>query len=216
MEEFDKRLNEIERISGRGPYWLYGEAIRTLIQSKKTDPQLLTEARGYLQQAMEIRKDWSAPVVLSGKICEMQGEREQALDFYIRAVYRMGERDGDVISLTVRLLVARGHREDIDEARKLFDYLEVQKSPLVAEMNQDYLYVRVFTDPVSTAAKEVQKSVAADSKNYVDFLRQGQLYFILAHRLKAAAIGEKREWRADLAMIQMGQQAVNALSAPSI
>lgn len=212
LQEFDKRLIEIERMSGRGPFWLYAKAIRTLMQSKKTDPQLLAEARGYLQDAMEARKDWSAPTVLAGKICEMQDDREQALELYVRAVYHMGERDGDVISRTVKLLVARGHREDIDEAKQLFDYLEMQKSPLLGEMSQDYVFVKVFTYPIGTAEKEVDKSVAAGSKNYQDFLRQGQLYGVLTHRLKLAAISDKRDWKADAAMIGMGQKAVNALS----
>ena len=126
-------LNEIEQLGGRGPFWLYGKAVRTLVQSKKTDPQSLVEARGYLQEALEIRKDWSAPAVLAGKICELQDEPDQALEFYIRAIYRMGERDSDVIRRTVQLLVPRGH---IEEARQLFDYLEKQKSPLLGEMSQ--------------------------------------------------------------------------------
>ena len=41
LQELDKLLNEIERLGGRGPFWLYGKAIRTFVQSKKTDPQLL-------------------------------------------------------------------------------------------------------------------------------------------------------------------------------
>ena len=57
----------------------------------------------------------------------------------------------------------------------------------------------------------MDKSVAADSKNYQDFLRQGQLYGVLAHRLKLAAISDKRDWKADAEMIGMAQKAVNAL-----
>ena len=60
---------------------------------------------------MEVRKDWSALAVLAGKICELQDEPDQALDFYMRAIYRMGERDSDVIRRTVQLLVPRrAHR----------------------------------------------------------------------------------------------------------
>ena len=182
LQELDKLLSEIEQLGGRGPFWLYGKAIRTLVQSKKPDPQLLLEARGYLQEALEIRKDWSAPAVLAGKICEMQDEPDQALEFYVRAIYRMGERDSDVIRRTVQLLLPRGR---IEEARQLFDYLEKQKSPLLGEMSQEYVYVKVFTGDIAEAAKDVEKSVAADSKNYKDFLRQGQMYGHLARRLRA-------------------------------
>ena len=171
LQEFDKRLNEIERMSGRGPFWLYAKAIRTLIQSKKTDPQLLTEARGYLQEAMEARGDWSDPTALAGKICEMQDDREQALEFYERAV-RMGDHDGDVISRTAHSSWPAGA---LDEAKQLFDYLEMQKSPLVAEMDQDYLLVKAHRYPVRAAEKDVDKSVAANSKKLPGFLVAGAL-----------------------------------------
>ena len=143
---------------------------------------MLLEARGYLQEALEVRKDWSAPAVLAGKICEMQDEPDQALDFYVRAVYGMGERDSDVIRRTVQLLLPRGR---IEEAKQLFDYLEKHKSPLLGDMNQEYAYVKVFTGDIAEAEKDVEKSVPADSQNYKDFLRQAQMYGHLAERLRS-------------------------------
>ena len=86
---------------------VFRKKIHALVQSKKPDPQLLVEARGYLQAAMEVRKDWSALAVLAGKICEMQDDPDQALDFYMRAVYHMGERDSDVISHVDRFQASR-------------------------------------------------------------------------------------------------------------
>jgi len=208
LQELDNLLNEIEQLGGRGPFWLYGKAIRTLVQSKKTDPQLLLEARGYLQEALKVRKDWSALAVLAGKICELQNEPDQALEFYARAVYRMGERDSDVIRRTVQLLLPRGH---IEEARQLFDYLEKQKSPLLGEMNQEYVYVKVFTGDIAEAEKDVEKSVAADSKNYKDFMRQGQMYGHLTQRLKLKAQSANLDWKTDAEMTRMAQRAVDTL-----
>ncbi len=200
LPELDKQLKEIEQLGGRGPYWLYGKAIRTLVQSKKKDPQLLMDARGYLKEAMEVRPDWSALAVLTGKICEMQDEPDQALEFYTNAVYRMGDRDSDMIGRAVRLLVARGRRTDIEEAKQLIDYLEKQKSPLLTEMNQQVAYVKVFTGDIAEAAEEVKNSVAADSKNYEDFLRQGQMYAFLAQRLKSKARVPTATWKPPLGM----------------
>jgi tetratricopeptide (TPR) repeat protein len=213
LQELDKRLGEIEQLGGRGPNWLYAKAIRTLVQSNEKDPELLLEARGYLQDALEVRRNWSAPAVLAGKICELQKEPDQALDFYIRAIYQMGERDNDVIRRTVKLLLPRRH---VVEAKQLFDYLEKQKSPLLAEMNQDYVYVKVFTKvftgDIAEAAKEVEKSVAADSQKYEEFLHQGQFYGVLAGRLALMAQAAKRDWTTDPEVIQMAQRAVNSLS----
>ena len=209
LQELDQRLKEIDRLVGRGAFWLYGKAIRTLVQAKKTDPQLLMEARGYLQDALEARKDWSAPAVLAGKICELQNEPDQALEFYTRAIHRMGERDSDVIRRTVHLLLPRGR---IADAKQLVDFLERQKSPLLGEMGEDTLYVMVFTfEDIAAAEKAVKDSLAGDSKNYKDFLRQGQLFGHLAHRLKLKAQGANREWITDPEMIRVGQLAVNSL-----
>jgi tetratricopeptide (TPR) repeat protein len=208
LKELDRLLDEIERLGGRGPFWLYGKAIRTLVQSKKKDPQLLLEARGCLQEALEVRKDWSAPAVLAGKICEMQDEPEQALDFYLRAINGMGERDSDVVRRTVQLLLPRRR---IEEARQLFDFLERQKTPLQGDLNQEYAYVKVFTGDIAEAEKDVEKSVPAGSKNYQDFLRQAQMYGHLAERLHFKAQNAGHDRRAELEMFRMAQRAMDAL-----
>jgi tetratricopeptide (TPR) repeat protein len=208
LRVFDEQLGTVERMGGQGPFWLYCKAIRALLQSKNTDPQLLQEAQDCLKKALELRHDWSAPAVLAGKIFEIQQEPDLALDSYIRAIHEMGERDTDVIRRTVHLLMPRRRYED---AKALFDYLDKQKSPLVGEMNEDYVYVKVFTGDIADAEKELDKAVAADNKSDKNLLRVGQLYSMLAHRLKLDANKEKREWRTDKEMLRMAQKAVTTL-----
>jgi cellulose synthase operon protein C len=207
LAELDKLVNDIEQLSGRGPFWLYGKAVRTLVQSKTPDPKSLLEARGYLKEAMEIRKEWSAPVVLAGKICQIQGEPDQALDYYLQAIWRLGERDNDVMRRAVHLLVGHGR---VDEANQLFAYLENQKSPLLGEMQQDHVLVRVFRGNISDAVKDVESCVAADSKKSDDFLRQGELYGILVQRLRLKAMSERRDPRVDPELVAVAQRAVNS------
>jgi cellulose synthase operon protein C len=77
----------------------------------------------YLKQCVKISKDWAAPVVLLGKICERQNEPDMALDCYMRAV-RLGERDKEVIRRASDLLQSRGR---VKEAKQLSDYLEKHK-----------------------------------------------------------------------------------------
>ena len=229
LHDLDAAVDEIERLGDRNVYWLYGKAIRALVESGKKDPKLLLEAQGYLKEALDKRKDWAPLAVLAGKVCEIQDEPDQALDFYLRAIYAMNERDSDVIGRAAKLLVPRRR---IEEAKQLFDYLEKQKSPLLDEMHQDYVFVKVFTGDIQVAEKEVDKSVAADCKNYKDFAWQGEMYAYLTLRLKylaqkaaaaraeeatksgvdwkaAAKIGE--DWKKDRAMLEMAQKGVNAL-----
>ena len=216
MQELDRLIDDLDRLGGRGTDWLYGKAIRAFIQAKNKDPQLLSEARGYLNEGMKVRTDWAPVVVLAGKICELEDEADQALEFYTRALYALGERDVDVIGRTVRLLVPRRR---LDEAKLLFDYLEKQKSPLVGEMHQDYIFVKVFRckdEEIADAGNMVEKSVAAESKNYNDFAWQGELYAYLTNRLKATAQKnadpkKPNEWMNDTAMLKMAQQGVNSL-----
>ncbi len=185
MQELDALVADIERLTGQGGgYWHYSRAVRELVQSKNKDPQLLAEARKDLQQAMDARKEWAAPASLAGKICELQDEPDQALEFYTHAIFRLGERDSDVVARTVKLLVPRRR---IDEAKILFDLLESRKSALVEEMHQEYVYVKVFRSDIDEAEKLVEKSVAADSKNYKDFAWQGEMYAVLSLRLRDIA-----------------------------
>ena len=211
LREVDKMIGEMEQQVGGGPFWLYAKAIRAIVQSKKPDPQALTEARGYLKDAMEMRKDWSALTVLLGKICEMQDQPEQALEQYDRAIRHMGERDSDVIRRTVQLLLSRGRGEDLGEAKSLFDYLEKQKSPLLSELSQERDYVMAFTGDITRAAEEVGNSVPAGSKDYKDYFRQGQLYGFLARRVGIKAQQAGRDPRVDKATIAMMQKAVTAM-----
>ncbi len=209
LQELDKCLAELKNLAGEGPFWLYGKAVRTFVQSRTPDAQMLLEARSYLQKALELRKDWAAPAVLAGKICELQKEPDQALEFYYRAIFVMGDRSSDVIRRTVHLLLPRGGYE---EARRLFVFLEQQKSSILGEMNQEYALVKVFTGDIAEAEREVEKSVAADSKSYQDFLRQGELYVVLAQRLKKTAQDAHRDWKADREMLQMAQRALGAFA----
>jgi cellulose synthase operon protein C len=217
LQELDTALAEIEQLGGRGAFWLYGKAVRTLVQSKykDPDPQALLDAQEYLRQASANRRDWAMPAALAGKICEFQNEPDQALEYYLSAI-RLGDRSNDVIRNTVKLLVPRN---EIDKAKQLFDYLEQQKSPLLDEMSQQHELVLAARGDISKAATAIGKSVAADSRNDRDFLRQGQMYGILAKRLLLEELKASREEKPDpeiiqakhKQMIEMGQLAVNSL-----
>ena len=183
-QELDRLVDEIEKLSGQGPYWLYAKAIRAFVQANNKDQKLLLEARGYLMEAMKARSDWAAPVVLCGRICELENDPGDALKLYMVAIRHFGARDNDLIVRTARLLV---QRRMIDQAKEMMDYLEAQNSPLLEEMHQDYVYVKVFRGDIGEAEKKVEESVPADSKNYQDVYWQGEMYAVLAHRLKAMA-----------------------------
>ena len=61
--------------------------------------------------------------------------------------------------------------------------------------------VKVFTGDIDEAEKDVENSVAADSKNYKDFLRQGQMYGFLARRVKFKAQSANRDAKTEPELI---------------
>ena len=221
LQELDRLIDELEQLSGRGIDWLYGKAIRALVQAegketaKDDKPKLLSEARGYLFDAIKLRNDWTPAYVLAGKICELQGEGDLALEFYVRA-FMQGERNSDFLGRTVRLLVPL---QRSDEATLLLDILEKQKSAVVGEMQKTYVTVKAFrckNEEIGDVEKLIEQSVAADSKDAKDCAWQGELYACLAYRLKAIAktnadANKPNEWMRDTAMLKMAQRGVNSL-----
>jgi tetratricopeptide (TPR) repeat protein len=197
MPEINRLVDDIEKLNAQGPFTLYAKAVRDFVLAKNKDPKLLQEARDDLEGASEVvrkvlhsqpnddtsrdRSNWAAPVVLAAEICELQDEPEIALNLYVQSVYALGVRDNDVIGRAARLFLSRGR---LDEAKAMFDYLESRKSPLLDEMHQEYVFVKVFRGDVAVAEKELDKFVAPDCKNYKDFAWQGQMYALLTKRLK--------------------------------
>ncbi len=194
----EKKKDEPETVDPqKASYWLYAKAIRAFVQAKNKDPQLLLEARGYALDAFNAKSDWAAPVVLAGKICELQNDADDALKLYMYAIYNLGERDNDVIGRTVRLLVPRRR---LGEAKMLFDVLETQKSPLLEEMHQEYVFVQVFRgkeEEIPKAEALVDKFVAADSRNEKDIAWQGEMYAVLASRLMGMTRNAAAQAKAD-------------------
>ena len=173
LQELDRLIDELERLGGRESDWLYGKAIRALVQAegketaKDDKPKLLSEARGYLFDAIKLRNDWTPAYVLAGKICELQGEGDLALEFYVCA-FMQGDRNSDFLGRTVRLLVPRRR---YDEAKLLFDILEKQKSAVVGEMQKTYVTVKAVrckNEEIGDVEKLIEQSVAADSKDAKD------------------------------------------------
>ncbi len=192
--------------------------MRAFIQANNKDPKLILEAAGYVSEALKISREWVPVILLAGRICESQGNAEQALLFYKIAISR-GERDVDVIRHTARLLVQRHHPEDLKDAKELFDSLEKQKSPLVGEMQQEYIFVKVLRckdGDIAETGNLVEKSVAPDCKSDKELTWQGELYSILTDRLKELAkkkadAANPEAWTTDTAMLTMAQRGVNSL-----
>lgn len=107
-------LTEIRRIDGEGPIWHYGEAVRlSLAAQEHASPDHLKQAQAHLVKALAARPSWSKVPLLSGRLYELQGQEELAIEKY-REALALGERDPGLIRQLIGLLFQRGQFNEVD------------------------------------------------------------------------------------------------------
>lgn len=181
LAELGKVLSEIEAIAGRGPLWLYGQAVRLTVQSKENNAEMLGQALECLARAREMRPTWSRLPLLAGGIYETQGKLDQAMDNYLQAI-SLGERDPEIIRRTVQLLF---QNQRYSEADRLLRRLEDRQIPFTSDMNRMWTEIALRQGNFEQALEMAQKSINEGSKDYRDHLWHGQVMGILARRAKA-------------------------------
>ena len=138
LQDLGKLLGEIEQLGGHGPYWLYGEAIRILVYWIKR-PRKTSSKPAVTCKMLGGPKGLVSPGRFGRQDLRTAERTRSGIGLLYTGHLSDGERDSDVIRRTVHLLLPRGCG---GEAKQLFDYLEKQKSPLLGEMNQDYVYMK--------------------------------------------------------------------------
>ncbi len=179
--ELDKVLVEIERIAGRGPLWLHGQAVRLIILAKEHDPELLAQAQEYVARARKMRPDWSRLPLLAGGIYERQGKLDEAMENYLQAL-NMGEQNMEIVQRTVAMLRQRQRYRDAD---RLLSRLVEQKVHFTPELKKEYSEIAAQQADLEHAMEVTEKAVGAESQDYRDYLWHGQLLGVLARRAKA-------------------------------
>ena len=182
--ELEQTLKEIERVAGRGSFWLYGQAVRLSLKAKndneKSD-ELQAQALRYLAQAQELRTNWSRIPLLMGSIYDQQGKTNQALRNYQDAI-DLGERNPGAIRRAVQLLFQKQQYADAD---KLLRQLERQQMPFSPELNRAGAEVALRQGDYNRALALAKKTAAEDSKDYQSHLWLGQMLGVLSSQAKA-------------------------------
>lgn len=177
--ELQRVLNDIRRIEGEnGVLWSFGEARRLLGLAKKGNPQYLADARALLDSVASRRPSWPAVALCRAEIDEVQGDAETAIGNYKQAI-QAGERNPYGVTRLVHLLVERNR---YDEADQLLREME-RRNSLPSSLRKLAAEVAVQTkkDP-PRALQMVQQAVAADTKDYQEYLWLGQMLFTLKNK----------------------------------
>ena len=189
LKRMEKILDDMERVEGHGPYWLYSQAVlrnRKAIASK--DPALaatlLDEASQLLEQAKEQRGNWQKIPFLTGQIYDQKGDTQRALKYYQDAV-DLGEYHPLAVTRIVEILWQQQH---VREANEFFRRLEREQIQFTLGMMK--LWVAVLMDneihDFDTALEKARRVSALALKDYKDALWFGHVLSEIARQKKAA------------------------------
>jgi len=180
LRMLDSVLDEIDKIAGRGPLWLYCKAVRLELEASQGKPELLNEAMNYATQAQELRKSWSWPHVLQGEICRKQGHDDEALQHYLQAV-STGERNPHLISQLLQILYERQRFRDADQ---VILQLESNHTPLTPEIAGKEQEILAFQGDFNRALESANKYYDSNSNDYLDHVKHGRVLAVLTRRAK--------------------------------
>ena len=192
LPAIEKALKEIERVAGKGAYWLYGQAVVLYLSGKdEKDANARTakfqQALALLNKAQERRGDWSRIPLMEGGIYDALGKPDLALDNY-RKAFDMGERNPRGTKRLVQLLM---QTHQYAEADQLLGQLEQEQPTLTSELNRAGAELDLQLGDYNRALDRARKGATADSKNYLDHLWMGQMLGVLGSQAKAAKQDKK-------------------------
>jgi tetratricopeptide (TPR) repeat protein len=166
-----KALGEIRALEGGdSAVSLFGEASRRLFQARQGDRKALAEVRGLLEKVVAMRPAWPAVLLAKAEMEQLQGNVEQAIASYRRAL-EAGVRDSTVVRQLVELL---SQRQRYDEAENELRKLQ-QQAPLPPELRLVQAVVTAQTSDFARAEQLVREVLPSGAGNYHDALWTGMM-----------------------------------------
>lgn len=172
-------LSEIEKVEGKGPMWLYGWAARLSVQSKGPDDKKLDQALGLIEQARKRRPTWSQLALLAGTIHYQRGDRNRALENYLKA-FDMGDRNPAAIERAARLLY--GQRR-FDKALDVVGQLTDRQIPTARSFVRFVSELQARVEDYR-AALRLARQAAAESEDYRDHVWLGNLLGVVSEQAR--------------------------------
>jgi tetratricopeptide (TPR) repeat protein len=176
----EESIGDAEKVEGKGPLWLFGQARLSILKAKNGSPELLDEALDYLAQAQKQRPSWARIPLFMGSIYDLQNNPEQALRSYMRAV-ELGETNPAVVERVVAMLL---RQKRYGEAEKLFDQLDKAHYGFSAELTHWRAFSLIQQGRYDQAVEQVLKASGDKSEKYGDYVWLGETFHSAAYRAK--------------------------------
>jgi tetratricopeptide (TPR) repeat protein len=182
-------LEEVRALEGgTSALSLFGEASRRLFLAREGDRKSLAQVRALLDKVVTLRPAWPAVLLAKAELEQLEGNVEQAIANYRRAL-EGGARSPAVVRQLVELLSSRQRYDEAEaELRKA-----QQQAPLPAELQRMLVVVSLQTTDFARAEQIVRDAMPKGSTNYHDYLWTAQM---LARGPRRSADAEKAFRRA--------------------
>ena len=181
MAALEQALNDVEKVEGKGPFWLVGQTRLLILQAKDGDPRLLEKALQNMAQARELRPTWSRIPLLMGSIYDMQRKYNDAVKYYMEAI-NMGEHNPAAARRTVQLLFQNQRYADAD---KLLHQLDRLQAPFTPELTRLWVQLLIQQGEFDLAVAKARQTVSEKSNEYGEYLWLGQILAIAARQARA-------------------------------
>ncbi len=158
-------LNEVRAISGEGPLWHYGEAVRcTLAAQSRDQAKHLQRARLLLAQAQGQRPGWPQIPLLKAKIEMQLADKDDAIDHLLEAI-SLGERTPAVLNLAVTLLSAQRRFVEADQVvRRLQDREDFLTGDLLRSASEIAIQLKDPSRAIDMAEELVRQTDSVSSR----------------------------------------------------
>ena len=171
-------LNDLKKIEGEGPLWLYGQARLLSMKAKDNNPEMLDKALQNLVKARELRPSWSRIPLFMAAIYDQQKKTDQALKCFREAI-NMGEHNPAAVRRTVQILF---QQQRYSEADKLLRQLDRLQAPFTPELTRLWVQLLIQQGEFDLAMAKARQAVSEKSDDYSEHLWLGQILGIAARR----------------------------------
>ncbi|HEV3205245.1 MAG TPA: tetratricopeptide repeat protein [Gemmataceae bacterium] len=177
-----RRIEDLQKVEGEaGPTTRFCQITRLTWLGKQGNRLALAEAREILDSLTGQRPDWTPLYVARAEIEELKGNTDQALA-QLRKAVALGERSTRVSIRLIQLLLSQKRFEEADR-----EVRELQKqAPGSSALQRLGAGISLHTQDPNRAMELARQSVAADSKDYRDYLFLGQVLAATGQRAKEA------------------------------
>jgi tetratricopeptide (TPR) repeat protein len=178
-----ERLAQIQRIEGEGgPVGRYGEACCLLASAQSGDRSLLPKARNLLMLVAGQRPAWPIVSLRLAEVADLDGQDDQAIEHYRRAL-DLGERRGPVVHRLMQLLYQHQRYDQAEEVvRKLQDV-----PPLTNFLQKASAEIALRKFEPDRALEWARQAAPVSSANFRDHLWLGQVFWAAKRETEAEA-----------------------------